>query len=76
MLRANAASIDRAGLAGLGKGVVAGVEVFALLEVLGQVVGFRGELAVKAEETLLIRGERLGVLVRDTLRRRFCSRGK
>jgi len=35
MLRANAASVDGACLAGLGEGIITGVEVFALFEVLG-----------------------------------------
>jgi hypothetical protein len=41
--------------------VVTGVEVFALFKVLSQVVGFRGELSVEAEESLLVEGERLQV---------------
>jgi len=58
---AHAAGVDGRGLAGLGEGVVAGVEVLALLEVFGQVVGFGGEFAVEAEEALLVRGEGLCV---------------
>lgn len=59
VLRANAAGVDARGLAGFGEGVVAGVEVLALFEVLGEVVGLGRQLAVEAEETLLVGGEGL-----------------
>lgn len=59
VLGADGARVDRVGLAGLGEGVVAAVKVLALLEVLGEVVGARGELAVEAEEALLLGGEGL-----------------
>jgi hypothetical protein len=61
VLRAHAAGVDGARLAGLGERVVARVEVLALLEVLGQVVRFGGELAVQSEEALLVGGEGLRV---------------
>lgn len=59
VLRAYGASVHAVALASLGHGIVARVEVFAVLEVLGEVVGSGGQLAVEAEETLLIRRERL-----------------
>ena len=59
VLGADSAGIDAIALAGLGHGVVARVEVLALLEVLGEVVGPGGELAVEAEEALLVGGEGL-----------------
>lgn len=67
VLRADSARVDAVGLAGLGEGVVARVEVLALLEVLGELVGAGGELAVEAEEALLLGGEGLGSLVSGTL---------
>lgn len=54
--------VDRVGLAGLGERVVARVEVLAVLQVLGEVVGARGELAVEAEEALFFGGEGLRVV--------------
>lgn len=60
VLGADAAGVDARGLAGFGEGVVAAVEVFAVFELLGEVVGFGGELAVETEEALLVGGERLG----------------
>ena len=59
VLRADGAGVDTVALAGLGHGVVARVEVLAVLEVLGEVVGARGELAVEPEEALFFGGERL-----------------
>ena len=59
MLGTDAAGVDGASFAGLGQRVVARVEVLALFEVLGQVVGLGGELAIEAEESLLVWGERL-----------------
>jgi hypothetical protein len=59
VLGADGAGVDAVALAGLGHGVVAGVEVLAVLEMLGEVVGAGGELAVEAEEALLLGGERL-----------------
>ena len=47
------------GLAGFGEGVVAGVEVFALLELVLEQVFLVRELAVEAEELLFFFGERL-----------------
>lgn len=60
VLGADAAGVDARGFAGFGEGVVAAVEVFAVFELLGEVVGFGGELAVEAEEALLVGGEGLG----------------
>lgn len=57
VLGADGAGIDAVALAGLGHGVVARVEVFAVLEVLGEVIGARGKLAVEAEKTLLLGGK-------------------
>lgn len=51
--------VDRVGLAGLGECVVARVEVLALLQVLGEVIGAGRELAVEAEQTLFFGGEGL-----------------
>lgn len=59
VLGADSTSVDAIALAGLGHGVVTGVEVLAVLEVLGEVIGAGGELAVEAEEALLLRGEGL-----------------
>jgi tetrahydromethanopterin S-methyltransferase subunit C len=53
VLRSDGAGVDTVGLAGLGEGVVAAVEVLALLEVLGELVAAGWELAVEAEEALL-----------------------
>lgn len=59
VLRANGTGIDAIALASLRHGIVTGVEVLAVLEVLGEVVGARGELAVETEEALLLWGEGL-----------------
>jgi hypothetical protein len=59
VLGPNGTGVNAVALAGLGHGVVARVEVLAVLEMLGEVVGTRGELAVEAEEALLLRGEGL-----------------
>lgn len=59
MLGADGTGIDAIALAGLGHGVVARVEVLALLEMLGKVVGTRGQFAVEAEESLFLGGEGL-----------------
>lgn len=59
MLGAHAAGVDAVGLAGFGERVVARVEVLALFQVLGEMVGSGGELAVEAEEALFFRGEGL-----------------
>ncbi len=60
VLAADAARVQLVALAGLGHGVVAAVEVLALLQVLGEVVGLGRQLAIEAEQSLLIGGERLG----------------
>jgi len=57
VLGADYAGVDAACFAGFGEGVVTAVEVLALFEHLGEVVGFGGELAVQAEEPLLVWGE-------------------
>lgn len=49
------------GLARLGEGVVARVEVLALLELVLEEVLLRGEFAVEAEEALFVGGEGLWV---------------
>lgn len=59
VLTAEAADERVVGLAGFGKGVVAGVEVFALLELVLQEVFLVGQLAVEAEELLFFFGEGL-----------------
>lgn len=59
VLRTDGARFHAVALTGLGHGVVARVEVLAVLEVLGEVVGAGGELAVEAEEALLLGGEGL-----------------
>lgn len=55
MLSANAFGVNRTSFSGFGESVVTGVEVFAFFEV----VGLGGELAVEAEESLLLRREGL-----------------
>lgn len=62
MLAANGACVDAVALAGLAHGIVAAVKVFALLEVLGEVLATVGQLAVEPEEPLLLRGERLPII--------------
>lgn len=57
VLGADGTSIYAVALAGLGHGIVARIEVFAVLEMLGEVVGAGRELSVEAEETLLLWGE-------------------
>ena len=66
VLGADAARVDAVGLAGLGEGVVAAVEVLAFLQVLGQVVVAAGELSVQPEEALLLGGEGLDGLGDDS----------
>jgi hypothetical protein len=55
MLRANAFVVDRTSFSSFGESVVTRVEVFVLREV----AKFGGELAVEAEESSLVDGERL-----------------
>lgn len=59
VLGANSTGINTVALAGLGHGIVARVEVLSVLEVFGEVIGARGQLAVQSEEALLLRGEGL-----------------
>lgn len=59
VLRANCTGINAIAFASLGHGVVARVEVFAVLEVLREVVRSGGEFAVEPEEALFLRRERL-----------------
>lgn len=56
---ADVARVDAVALASLLHGVVAAVEVLALLEGLAEVVGAVGEFAVQAEEALFFGGEGL-----------------
>jgi hypothetical protein len=60
MLAAHGTGIDGIRFAGFGEGVVARVEVLALFEVLGEMVGSGGEFAVEAEEAGFLWGEGLG----------------
>lgn len=57
VLRADGTGVNAVALSGLGHGIVARIEVLAVLEMLGEVVGAGGQLAVEAEETLLLGGE-------------------
>lgn len=59
VLGSDGGGVDAVAFSGLGHGVVAAVKVLALLEVLGEVVALGGELAVEAEEALLLGGEGL-----------------
>lgn len=59
VLATDGARVDAVALAGFRHGVVARVEVLALLQVLGEVVGAGRELAIEAEEALLLGGEGL-----------------
>lgn len=59
VLVAYSARVHAVALAGLVEGVVAAVEVLALVLVLGEDGGLGGELAVEAEEALLLWGEGL-----------------
>lgn len=54
VLAADGASVDAVALAGLGHGIITAVKVLAILQVLGEVVGLAGQLAVEAKESLLI----------------------
>jgi hypothetical protein len=59
VLAAEAADERIVGLAGFGEGIVARVEVFALLELVLEEILLVGELAVEAEELLFFFGEGL-----------------
>lgn len=59
VLAAEAADEGVVGFAGFGEGVVAGVEVLALLELVLQQIFLVGQFAVEAEELLLLFGEGL-----------------
>lgn len=59
VLGADGAAIDTVTLAGLRHGVVARVEVLAVLQVFGEVVGPGGQFAVETEEALFLWGEGL-----------------
>lgn len=59
VLGAHGARVDRVALASLGHGIVAAVEVLAVLQVLREVVRLGGQLAVEAEEALLLGRESL-----------------
>lgn len=75
VLRADGAGIDTVALAGLGHGVVARVKVLSVLEMLGEVVGAGGQLAVQTEETLLLGGERLCGGTSVSIGRQYLFRG-
>lgn len=49
VLGADGTSIYTIALSGLGHGIVTGIEVFAVFEMLGEVIGAGGELAIEAE---------------------------
>lgn len=59
MLGADSTSIYAVALASLRHGIVTRIEILALFQVLGKVVGASRELAIEAEESLLLGGERL-----------------
>jgi hypothetical protein len=59
MLAADGTGVNAIALSGLAHRIIAAVEVLALLEMLGEVVAFAGELPVEPEEALLLGGERL-----------------
>ena len=59
MLASDTSCVDTVAFASFRHGIVATIEVLALLQVLGEMVTLRGKLAVKTEEALLFRGERL-----------------
>lgn len=59
VLAPDGACVDAVALSGFAHGVVAAVKIFALLEVLREVVAAVGELAVQAKQSLLLGGERL-----------------
>ena len=59
VLAADGARVDAVALSGLAHGVVAAVEVLAILEMLGEVVAAVGEFAIQPEEPLLVGGEGL-----------------
>lgn len=61
MFAAHGTGIDGIRLAGFAEGVVAAVEILALFEVLGEMVGSGGELAVEAEEAGFFGGEGLWI---------------
>lgn len=61
VLRPNGTGVDTIAFAGLGHGIITGIEVLAILEMLGEVIGAGRKLAVKAEETLLLWREGLDV---------------
>lgn len=54
VLAADGARVDAVALSCLGHGIVAAVEVFTVLQVLGEVVRLAGQLAVEPEEALLV----------------------
>jgi hypothetical protein len=67
MLRANALGVNWTGFSGCEESEITGVEVFTFFKVLCWMVGFGGELAVEAEESLLVRREGLRIMVRKRL---------
>jgi hypothetical protein len=59
VLAADGARVDTVALSGLAHGIVAAVEILALLEMLRKVVAAAGQLAIQPEEPLLLRGKGL-----------------
>jgi hypothetical protein len=70
VLAADGARVDTVALSGLAHSIVAAVKVLALLEMLREVVAAAGQLAIQAEESLLLGGEglRARVLVAGRLK--------
>jgi len=61
MLAANGGHAAFGGFAGLGEGVVAGVEVFALFELVLKEIFLIGQLAIEAKQLLLLLTERTDI---------------
>jgi len=61
MLAANLGDANVGGFAGFGESVVAGVEVLALLQLVLEQILLVGQLAIEAEEALLVCRERADI---------------
>lgn len=59
VLAADGTRVDAVALSGLAHGIVAAVEVLALLEMLGEVIAAVGEFAIEPKKSLLLGGEGL-----------------